>query len=104
MTEMFRREDLPFRMSVHTPLGGTVAGLVAAGLGLAIIDEFALTSGEAAGCRQLPIRPETSLPIYAAFRSDSGLSAYADCFIDSLRIALSTAFPAAGDSPLHPEK
>lgn len=91
MTEMFRREDLQFGMSVHTRLGGTVAGLVAAGLGLAVLDEFALTAGEAAGCRRLPIRTETSLPIYAAFRSDTALSAYAESFIDFLRNELGDA-------------
>ena len=88
MTEIFRREELPFHMSVHTRLGGTVASLVAAGLGIAIVDEFALTPGETTGCRQLPIRTDASLPIYAAFRSDTGLSAYAECFIDFLRTGL----------------
>lgn len=88
MTEVFRREELPFSMSIHTPFGSTVASLVAAGLGLAIVDEFALTLGEAAGCRQLPIRTDVSLPIYAAFRSDTGLSAYTECFIDFLRTGL----------------
>ena len=88
MTEMFRRENLQFRTSVNTRFGAMAASLVAAGLGVAIVDEFALDPAEAMDCRRLSIRTDAVLPIYVAYRSDTGLSAYAESFVDALRAEL----------------
>lgn len=89
MTEMFRTEGLPFRMSVQTPHGGTASGLVAAGLGLAIVDVFSLAADATPGCRRLEIEADTALTIYAAYRSDTALSTYAEGFVEFLRAELS---------------
>lgn len=88
MTEMFRRAGLPFAMSVQTPFGATAGSLVAAGLGLAVVDVFALPADGTPGCRRIEIEADTSFPVYAAYRSDTSLSAYAEAFVEFLRAEL----------------
>jgi len=85
MTDIFRREGLEFRMDIKVRFGTTVASLVSAGLGLAIIDEFTVAYGKLQGIKCLEIEAESTFHTYVAYRNDVALSVYAEAFIDLLR-------------------
>ncbi len=85
MTEIFRREGLQYRMGIKVRFGTTVASLVSAGLGLAIIDEFTVAGGKLEGIKCLEIEAESTFQTYVAYRNDVALSLYAEAFIDLLR-------------------
>ena len=85
MTEIFRREGLSFNMKIKTRFGTTVGSLVAAGLGIAIIDEFTVAHGKMPDVKCLEIEAKTTFSTYAAHRNDMALSVYAEALIESLR-------------------
>lgn len=85
MTEVFRRENLSFKMAVKTRFGTTMGSLVAAGLGIAIIDEFTVAYGGIQGVKVLEIKQKTKFNTYAAYRNDTPLSVYAEAYIEFLR-------------------
>jgi DNA-binding transcriptional LysR family regulator len=89
MAEIFHRENLHYRMNIKARFGTTVGSLVAAGLGLAIIDEFTVAYGKMQGVKCLEIEAETTFNTYAAYRSDVALSVYAEAFIELLRAEMS---------------
>jgi len=91
MTEIFRREELAYRMNIKARFGTTVASLVAAGLGLAVIDEFTVAYGKLPGVKCLEIEAESTFHTYAAYRNDVALSVYAEAFIELLRNEMVTA-------------
>lgn len=91
MTEIFRREELSYRMNIKARFGTTVASLVAAGLGLAVIDEFTVAYGKLPGVKCLEIEAESTFHTYAAYRNDVALSVYAEAFIELLRSEMMTA-------------
>ena len=91
MTEIFRREGLSYRMNIKARFGTTVASLVAAGLGLAIIDEFTVAYGKLLGVKCLEIEAESTFHTYAAYRNDVALSVYAEAFIELLRAEMTAA-------------
>jgi DNA-binding transcriptional LysR family regulator len=85
MTEIFRREGLSYRMNIKARFGTTVVSLVAAGLGIAIIDQFTLAHGQFPNIKCLEIEAETKYQTYVALRNDTAISLYAEAFIESLR-------------------
>jgi len=85
MTEIFRREQLSYSMNIKTRFGTTVCSLVAAGLGIAVIDEFTVAHGILPGVKVLEIEAETMFHTYAAYRNDTPLSVYAEAVIEFLR-------------------
>jgi len=85
MTEIFRREGLDYRMDIRARFGSMVASLVAAGLGIAIVDEFTMAHGKIQGLKCLEIEAESRFQTYAAYRNDVALSVYADAFIEFLK-------------------
>ncbi|EUB99310.1 transcriptional regulator, LysR family [Rhizobium sp. CF080] len=85
MTEIFRREQLSYSMNIKTRFGTTVCSLVAAGLGIAVIDEFTVAHGMLPGVKVLEIEAETTFHTYAAYRNDTPLSVYAEALIELLR-------------------
>jgi DNA-binding transcriptional LysR family regulator len=89
MTEIFHREGLAYRMDIKARFGTTVASLVAAGLGIAIIDEFTVAYGQLSGVKCLEIEAESTFQTYAAYRNDVALSVYAEAFIEMLRTEMS---------------
>ena len=91
MTDIFRREGLEFRMDIKVRFGTTVASLVAAGLGLAIIDEFTVAHGKLPNVKCLEIEAESTFHTYVAYRNDVALSVYAEAFIDLLRTEMTAA-------------
>lgn len=91
MTEIFRREGLSYRMDIRARFGTMVASLVAAGLGIAIIDEFTMAGGRTPGVKCLEIEAESGFQTYAAYRNDVALSVYAEAFIEFLRTEMTLA-------------
>jgi DNA-binding transcriptional LysR family regulator len=62
-----------------------VCALVAAGLGVAIIDEFTLAGGNWPTLQVLDIAEPALFQTYVAYRKDAALSTYATRFIAALR-------------------
>jgi DNA-binding transcriptional LysR family regulator len=91
MAEIFHREGLRYRVNTKARFGTTAASLVAAGLGLAIVDEFSAAYGKLQGVKCLEIEAETTFQTYAAYRNDVALSVYAEAFIEVLRAEMTEA-------------
>lgn len=85
MTEIFRREGLSYQMNIKARFGTTVVSLVAAGLGIAIVDEFTVAYGQFPNVKCLEIEAETKYNTYVALRNDTAVSLYAEAFIEALR-------------------
>lgn len=88
MAGIFDREGLAYSMTTRARFGTTVANLVAAGLGIAVCDEFTVANGNLPGLACLEIEAETRFQTYAAYRSDMALSLYAERFIEHLKSAM----------------
>ena len=85
MAAMFTQAGVKYQMSIKARFGTTVCSLVAAGLGIAIIDEFTVAHNSVRGLKKLEINAQNVFHTYAAYRSDLPLSAYADQFLNILR-------------------
>jgi len=85
MTEIFREKGLSYRMNIKARFGTTVGSLVAAGLGIAVIDEFTVSYGKLPGVKCLEIEAESTFHTYAAYRNDVALSVFAEALIEFLR-------------------
>ncbi|ODT83957.1 MAG: LysR family transcriptional regulator [Pelagibacterium sp. SCN 64-44] len=85
MDAMFTQAGLDYRTSIKARFGVTVCGLVAAGLGIAIMDEFTVAHGAAPGLVRLEIEADCTFQTYAAYRRDIDISDYALHFIALLR-------------------
>lgn len=85
MAAMFEDAGIEYAMNVKARFGTTVCSLVAAGLGIAIIDEFTVAHNAVPGLRTLEIDAPSEFRTYAAYRNDLPLSAFAEEFIDILR-------------------
>ncbi|SFU16074.1 LysR family transcriptional regulator [Mesorhizobium sp. YR577] len=85
MAAMFTNAGIDYRMNIKARFGTTVCSLVAAGLGIAIIDEFTVAHGTVRGLKSLEIEGESAFHTYAAYRKDVPLSAYAEQFLAILR-------------------
>jgi DNA-binding transcriptional LysR family regulator len=85
MTEIFQRSGLTFNMKIKARFGTTVGALVAAGAGIAIIDQFTVAYGKMTGIKCLEIEADTTFHTYVAYRNDIALSVFAEEFIAILR-------------------
>lgn len=85
MVAMFKRNGLAYRMNVNARFGTTVCGLVSAGLGIAIIDEFTIAHGAFPGLKSLEIDADCAFQTYGAYRNDLPLSVYGEQFMEMLR-------------------
>lgn len=85
MSEIFRRKNLAYTMPVKARFGTTVGALVAAGLGIAVIDQFTVAHQAMRGVKILAIEEPTTFQTYIAMRNDRAPSHYADNFIRLLR-------------------
>lgn len=90
MAGMFTDNGLDYRMDIKARFGTTVCSLVAAGLGIAIIDEFTVAHGVVRGLKSLEIEADSIFHTYVAYRKDLPLSAYAEHFRDNLRQEMSS--------------
>lgn len=91
MAQMFERVGIDYRMNVKARFGTTVCSLVAAGLGIAIIDEFTVAHRAVPGLKVLEIDAATAFETYVAYRNDLPLSVYGDAFIAALRAEMAAA-------------
>jgi DNA-binding transcriptional LysR family regulator len=85
MAAMFVNAGIDYRMNVKARFGTTVCSMVAAGLGIAIIDEFTVAHGAVPGLKSIEIDAESVFHTYVAYRNDLPLSVYAEQFINLLR-------------------
>lgn len=85
MAAMFTRSGIEYRMTVKARFGTTVCSLVAAGLGIAIIDEFTVAHNTVRGLKTLEIDADSIFHTYVAYRKDLPLSVYAEDFLNALR-------------------
>ncbi|UYO00279.1 MAG: LysR family transcriptional regulator [Devosia sp.] len=85
MADIFRKAGVDYEMKIKARFGTTVCSLVAAGLGIAIIDEFTISKGRMPGIRAIEIAAESQFSTYVAYRNDIPISIYAEAFIEELR-------------------
>lgn len=85
MVQMFEKAGIDYRMNIKARFGTTVCSLVAAGLGIAIIDEFTVAHRAVPGLKVLEIDADTTFKTFIAYRNDLPLSVYGDAFIAALR-------------------
>lgn len=85
MAAIFARQQLAYDVTIRARFGSMVCSLVAAGLGIAVIDEFTVAYGRAPGIVCLDIQEPTVFDTYVAHRNDIALSAFAESFIALLR-------------------
>lgn len=102
MAAMFTNAGLDYQTNIKARFGTTVCSLVAAGLGIAIIDEFTVAYDGVKGIKSIPIDAECIFNTYIAYRNDLPLSVYADYFVEVLRRemnAVSSFATLAGTAP-----
>jgi DNA-binding transcriptional LysR family regulator len=100
MTEIFRREGLQYRLGIKARFGSTACSLVAAGLGIAVVDQFTVAHGKVPDVACIEIAESTEFETYAAYRNDETLSVYAERMIEELRREMrAVAGPQAGRCP-----
>ena len=85
MAAMFEDAGIAYDMNIKARFGTTVCSLVAAGLGIAIIDEFTVAHNVVPGLKAIEIDAASVFHTYAAYRNDLPLSVYAEEFIEVLR-------------------
>ena len=85
MANLFAARSLSYDVTIRARFGSTVCALVAAGLGIAVIDEFTLAGGNWPMLRVLDIAEPAVFQTYAAYRKDAALSTYAARFVTALR-------------------
>lgn len=85
MARIFRERGLEYDIQILARFGTTVCSLVAAGLGIAMIDQFTVADGGMRGIKMLEIEEPTGFQTYIAKRRDAELSAYAGFFVRALR-------------------
>jgi DNA-binding transcriptional LysR family regulator len=88
---LFREQGMEYRTDIRTRFGATMGGLVAAGQGIAVVDEFTVAHGIIGGIHVLEIEAETSFQTYAAYRNDLAASVYAEALTAALRDEMTAA-------------
>ncbi|MFS8146232.1 LysR family transcriptional regulator [Rhizobium sp. BR 249] len=85
MAAMFTDNHVDYQMNIKARFGTTVCSLVAAGLGIAIIDEFTVAHGVVRGLKSIEIDADSIFHTFIAYRKDLPLSVYAEHFRSLLR-------------------
>jgi DNA-binding transcriptional LysR family regulator len=85
MARIFREKRLDYDIQIRARFGTTVCSLVAAGLGIAMIDQFTVADGAIRGIKTLEIEEATPFQTFIAKRRGTELSHYAEFFVRSLR-------------------
>jgi DNA-binding transcriptional LysR family regulator len=85
MANIFRKHALDYDIVISARFGTTVCSLVAAGLGIAVIDQYTVADGAIRGIKTLEIEEPTWFQTYIAKRRDAELSTYAESFVHFLR-------------------
>lgn len=98
MASMFVNAGVDYEMSIKARFGTTVCSLVAAGLGIAIIDEFSVAHGAVPGLALIEIDADSVFHTYAAYRRDVQISDYAENFLDLLRAEMDAVSSLGGSA------
>jgi DNA-binding transcriptional LysR family regulator len=85
MARIFREKNLDYDIQIRARFGTTVCSLVAAGLGIAMIDQFTVADGAIRGIKTLEIEEATPFQTFVAKRRGTALSHYAEFFVRALR-------------------
>lgn len=93
ITDIIDALGLTYDMTICARFDTTVCSLVKAGLGIAVIDEFAVAYGCMPGVKVLDIEEATSFDTWVASKADASLSAFATNFIQLLRQQMRSAEP-----------
>ena len=88
MARIFREKGVDYDIQIRARFGTTVCSLVAAGLGIAMIDQFTVANGAVHGVKTLEIEEATPFQTFIAKRRGAQLSNYAEYFVRSLRTAM----------------
>lgn len=99
MARVLEDARVTYRMNIKARFGSTVCSLVAAGLGIAIIDEFTVAYDRVPGVKTIEIEADSTFPTFAAYRNDVPLSVYAEVFIEALRSEMQTYSAGLGTGP-----
>lgn len=85
MARIFNERKLSYDIQIRARFGTTVCSLVAAGLGIAMIDQFTVADGAIRGIKTLEIEEPTPFQTFIAKRRGAQLSNYAEYFVRALR-------------------
>jgi DNA-binding transcriptional LysR family regulator len=88
--EVFRRDGLKRQIAVEITQSSTACSLVRAGVGLAILDPFALLGGNSQGLTKIKLMPATSIKAQLLMPTNGRVSRPARAFIDTVRETVST--------------
>lgn len=92
----FRDHGLPFDLAIQARFAQTVAALVAANLGVAVLDEFSMAARETPGVMVRPIVEPTSFKTYGVVNAEVSRSIFADELIELLKLEMREAVAARG--------
>lgn len=84
----FVEHGLPFELSIQARFAQTVNALVAANLGVAVLDEFSMASRETPGVAVRPIAEPTSFKTYGVVNAEVSRSIFADELIGFLKLEM----------------
>ena len=90
----FHDRGLPFELSIQARFAQTVYSLVAANLGVAVLDEFSMAALETPGVVVRPIAEPTSFKTYGVVNAEVSRSIFADELIEFLTLEMREAVAA----------
>lgn len=90
----FAENGLPFDLSIQARFAQTVSGLVAANLGVAVLDEFSMAARETPGVVARPIVEPTSFKTYGVVNAEVSRSIFVDELIEYLKMEMHEAVAA----------
>jgi DNA-binding transcriptional LysR family regulator len=99
MSNLFDRTGASYDVPIRARFGSTVCGLVKAGLGVAVIDQFTIADGGPAGVKVIPITEPTEFQTFVSYRADGLLSGYSQTFVAMLRDEMTQAIGQRHDKP-----
>ncbi len=91
MASVFTDNGLPFELSIQARFSHTVVSLVAAGLGVAVVDEFSVATQTIPGVAVRRIAEKTAFTAYCVVNAETPRSIFADELIGSLRTEMRAA-------------
>jgi DNA-binding transcriptional LysR family regulator len=94
MASVFTGRGLPFELSIQARFSHTVVSLVAAELGVAVVDEFSVATQQIPGVAVRRIAEKTAFTAYCVVNAETPRSIFADELIGALRSEMRTAVQA----------
>ncbi len=91
LSSPFTDNGLPFELPIQARFSHTVVALVAARLGIAVVDEFSVATPHLPGVAVRPITDTTALTAYCVVNAETPRSIFADELISALRSEMRSA-------------